>query len=278
MGASRKSVRFAAVLLLAVAGDAAAFCGFGACPAMREAPSARLQSGRKGRLEVVREGLRVEASFRQAEFDWRGVTGHYARHALRSEWRSGAVAVGAEVPTVLLTARGRQTLGQGEGLFFGEGVVSTEDKREISVGAELVVPGSARDDGIAASRPGALPYFSIREGDEDRLHYVSAGVRFQSDDGRAVSHPLFVSPRSEIELVYRAGLLRPAGEGARPELYVEGQHALKGADSGTGYLAAGLAVGAQIKENWEFRPAAEIPLVRPERFKWKAGAVIRGRF
>lgn len=261
----------AAALAVFAAAEASAFCGFGACPALE--PKAKI-----GEKKQTIDGLTVEASFRQAEFDWRGVTGHYARHALRSEWRAAGWAVGGEVPTVLLTARGRQTLGQGEGLFFGEGEVAKEDDRSLAFGVEVALPGSARDDGIAASRPGFLPYLALREGDDDRMHYGAVGLRWQSDDGRSVSRPLLVPPRDETELVYRVGILRPSGEGTRPEFYLEGQHSLKGAGSGTGYAAAGLAVGVAIRENWEFRPAGEMPITRPQRFKWKAGAVVRGRF
>ncbi|MBK7207894.1 MAG: hypothetical protein IPH91_06400 [Elusimicrobia bacterium] len=207
-------------------------------------------------------------------FAWDGLRGNYTQLLPRLQWTGARGRVAGVVPVVRADARGASAeTGLGNPTLHAD---VWSGPWTLSVQLEL--PLGDDDKGLAADHTGVLPFVAYTARGGGWTLTPRFGYRHSLDSeghGHVLGHhvPLLVNPHADDEFVYQLAASRAA-----VTAYIDGQHALKGEEKGSGYSAAGMAYKRPLRAGPALRLWTEWPLTAPRRFEWKVGAGVEGRF
>jgi hypothetical protein len=219
-------------------------------------------------------GWSAEVDARQAAFGFEGLRGQYTQVLPRLNWTVGRGRLSGAVPLIRVDARGDSAeTGLGNPVLQGD-----LWSGPWTFSAQLELPLGDDDKGIAADHTGLLPFVAYAFQRNGWFFTPRFGYRHSfggEEHGHGMGHhvPLVVNPHADKEIVYQLAASRKAWTA-----YLDGQHALKGEEKGTGYAAAGMALKKALRAGPAVRLWTEWPLTTPRRFEWKVGAAVEGRF
>lgn len=233
---------------------------------------------------------RAELEVAAAGFTLPGGQGNYVSATLGVDLSvTDRIATGVRVPFVVLHLRGNGArAGFGDLDMVGKVRVLGDGGRSLSLGVSVEAPTGDADRGLGSGHFELSP-FVTGAWTTGRWHLhatlgdsLSLGGAEHHEDAHSHAaeegHGTFISPHSDHELQYHAGVLFWVSPAVFANLTLGGATVLVPEELGATFLAIGPELGVVVGGAFRLTLNTELPIAGERRFDWMARAGVEARF